>query len=182
MNKAMTTYHKHEKTILNDHIEKSKTDQHCEKSGCLFLAMKAISKMPWTFYCDNVRSETFMKTDPTFGIESNKDNLSFDEAKILHLFNLVHHEEHVESEERIKTAIRAIILLESMKQSGYFKGVTFLPVSFSTLFKLRVSRDLHRFDLSEELFWNTRVWRPEKLQWLGSLAVSPGLTWNSWIC
>jgi hypothetical protein len=142
MNKAMTTYHKHEKNILNDYIEKSKTDQHCEKSGCLFLAMKAISKMPWTFYCDNVRSEIFMKTDPTFGIESNKDNLSLDEAKILHLFNLVHHEEYVASEERIKTAIRAIILLESMKQSGYFKGVTFLPVSFSTLFKLRVSRDL----------------------------------------
>ena len=46
------------------------------------------------------------------------------------------------SEERIKTAIRAIILLESMKQSGYFKGVTFLPVRFSTLSKLRVSRDL----------------------------------------
>ena len=93
------------------------------------------------------------------------------------------------SEERIKTAIRAIILLESMKQSGYFKGVTFLPVSFSTSFKIRVSRDLHRFDLSEELFWNTRIWRPEKLQWLGSLAVSPGLdslllpsAWNSWIC
>ena len=124
-----------------------------------------------------------MKTDPTFGIESNKDNLSLDEAKILHLFNLVHHEENVASEERIKTAIRAIILLESMKQSGYFKGVTFLPVRFSTLFKLRVSRDL-----GEESFWNTRTWRPEKLQWLESLPVSPGLdslllplAWNSWI-
>ena len=84
--------------------------------------------MPWTFYCENTRSEKFMKTDPTFGIEVNKDNLDINENKILHLFNLVHHEEHVASEERIKTAIRAIILLESMKQSGYFKGVTFLPV------------------------------------------------------
>jgi len=109
--------------------------------------MKAISKMPWTFYCDNVRSETFMKTDPTFGIESNKDNLSLDEAKILHLFNLVHHEEHVESEERIKTAIRAIILLESMKQSGYFKGVTFLPDDALTEHELIIGVLLYKLQL-----------------------------------
>ena len=70
----------------------------------------------------------YMKTDPTFGIEANKDNLDINENKMLFLVNLVHHEEHVASEERIKTAIRVIILLESMKQSGYFKGVTFLPV------------------------------------------------------
>ena len=77
--------------------------------------------MPWQFYCDNTRSELFMKTDPRFGLEMDKDELDKDETKIIHLFNLVTHESEIPSLERTKTAVRSIILLESLKQSDYFK-------------------------------------------------------------
>ena len=93
----------------------------CNFSGVLFLALKAVAKMPWQFYCDNTRSELFMKTDPRFGLEMDKDELDKDETKIIHLFNLVTHESEIPSLERTKTAVRSIILLESLKQSDYFK-------------------------------------------------------------
>ena len=62
-----------------------------------------------------------MKTDPRFGLEMDKDELDKDETKIIHLFNLVTHESEIPSLERTKTAVRSIILLESLKQSDYFK-------------------------------------------------------------
>merc|ERR1711878_34319 len=61
---AMKSYHKHEKNILNDYIKQCAQDEKIERSGVLFLALKAVAKMPWQFYCDNSRSELFMKTDP----------------------------------------------------------------------------------------------------------------------
>ena len=81
----------------------------------------SVAKMPWQFYCDNSRSELFMQTDPRFGLEMNKDELDKDETKIIHLFNLVTHESEIPSLERTKTAVRSIILLESLKQTDYFK-------------------------------------------------------------
>ena len=127
MNKAMSTYHKHERNILKDYIEQTKENANLEQSGCLFLALKAISKEPWQFYCQGKRKEMFLRTDPTFGINENQDNLSLNENKILHLFNLVQHEDQIPSEERIKTAIRATTILESLKQSGYFVGLDLMP-------------------------------------------------------
>ena len=85
------------------------------------MALKAVAKTPWEFYCDNARSDLFMKTDPRFGLEMNKDELDKDETKIIHLFNLVTHEPEIPTLERTKTAIRSIILLESLKQTDYFK-------------------------------------------------------------
>jgi len=113
LNVAMKSYHRHEKNILKDYIKQCQKDDKLERSGVLFLALKAVAKMPWEFYCDNTRSELFMKTDPRFGLEMNKDELDKAETKIIHLFNLVTHESEIPSLERTKTAIRSIILLES---------------------------------------------------------------------
>jgi len=121
LNIAMKSYHKHEKHILKDYIKQCAVDEKIERSGVLFLALKAVAKMPWQFYCDNSRSELFMQTDPRFGLEMNKDELDKDETKIIHLFNLVTHESEIPSLERTKTAVRSIILLESLKQTDYFK-------------------------------------------------------------
>ena len=133
---AMKSYHKHEKNILNDYIKQCAQDEKIERSGVLFLALKAVAKMPWQFYCDNSRSELFMKTDPKFGLEMNKDELDKDETKIIHLFNLVTHESEIPSLERTKTAVRSIILLESLKQTDYFK------VNKSTQKSLQISKTM----------------------------------------
>ena len=130
MNTAMKSYHKHEAEILKDYIEKLKVDENIERSGCLFLALKAIAKKPWPFYCDNKRSEMFIRTNPSFGINENDDKLDFAENKIIHLYNLVNHEDKITEEERIRTAIRTIILLQSLKQTGYFEGLTFSKDEF----------------------------------------------------
>lgn len=146
MNKAMSSYHKHERHILEDYKNQVKENDKLERSGCLFLALKAIAKKPWTFYCENSRSKLFLKTDLTFGMQEDLDNLDKHEMKILHLYNLVQHEEAISSEERTKTAIRSIILLESLKQTGYFSGVEHLQDELTKV-ELVIGTLLYRLQL-----------------------------------
>jgi hypothetical protein len=42
-----------------------------------------------------------------------------------YLFNLVTHEKLISSEERIKAAIRSIIVLQTLRESNYFEGVQY---------------------------------------------------------
>ena len=37
-----------------------------------------------------------MKTDPTYGMTEDLNQLDDDETKLIHLFNLVHHEDQVD--------------------------------------------------------------------------------------
>ena len=93
---AIKSYHLHEKNILKDYIIRCKYDETTERSGCIFLALKAVAKKPWTWYCDNKRSELFMRTDPAYGVTEDLQKLDTDEMKLIHLFNLVHHEDQVD--------------------------------------------------------------------------------------
>ena len=93
---AIKSYHLHEKNILKDYIIRCKYDETTERSGCIFLALKAVAKKPWTWYCDNKRSELFMRTDPAYGVTEDLQKLDNDEMKLIHLFNLVHHEDQVD--------------------------------------------------------------------------------------
>lgn len=40
----------------------------------------------------------------------------------MNLHNLVNHESVLPSEEKIRAAIRSVILVESLKKTGYFQG------------------------------------------------------------
>lgn len=91
---ALNSYHKYETFVLKDYIETMNSTEgsndKIERSGCMFLALRAVAAKPLAFYCNNSRSDLFLKTEPSFGLDKDATNLDQDELKVR--IDMCHHE------------------------------------------------------------------------------------------
>ena len=130
---AMNTYHKYERFLFQNYLNElkhnSEEDIHC---ACLFLAFKTIVSQPSSFYLDDKCLKNILIHEPLFVMRStgrteiteNHENaeetlLTPEEIQVKSLYNMVTHIDITPKEERIRIALRCVILLHILKETNY---------------------------------------------------------------
>ena len=63
-----------------------------------------------------------MRTDPKYGVEEDLTKLDDDEYKLIHLFNLVHHEDQIEYKYLYKDFKKTVQFPPLEKKKYFFQG------------------------------------------------------------
>ena len=142
---AMKTYHRYERFLFQNYINELQNHTEDEiKCVSLFLAFKTIVSHPASFYLSQKSSEHILVKDPLFVMSkqsknkskptlNNKENdtgrneegneevlLSPEETQVKSLYNMETHIDDTPLEERIRIAIRCVILLHCLREANYF--------------------------------------------------------------
>ena len=121
---ALNTYHPYERFLFQNYLNELETNTEEEiQCASLFLAYKTITSLPAAFYLEEKCLTSILVKDPLYVLQKNHDlakvTLNQTETQVKSLFNMETHIEDTPIEERIRIAIRSVILVWCLKQTKY---------------------------------------------------------------
>ena len=121
---AMNSYHPYERYLFQNYVNELENQTEEEiQCASLFLAYKTITSKPASFYLSEKCLTNILIKDPLYVLQKNHDsrkvNLSKTETQIKSLYNMETHIEDTPLDERVRIAIRSVILLRCLKETKY---------------------------------------------------------------
>ena len=121
---AMNSYHPYERYLFQNYVNELEHQTEEEiQCASLFLAYKTITSKPASFYLSEKCLTSILIKDPLYVLQKNhdsrKENLSKMETQIKSLYNMETHIEDTPLDERVRIAIRSVILLRCLKETRY---------------------------------------------------------------
>lgn len=121
---AMNTYHQYERYLYQNYVnELEKQSEEEIQCASLFLAYKTITSLPASFYLSEKCLSSILVKDPLYVLQKNYDksekNLSKIETQVKSLYNMETHIDDTPIDERVRIAIRSVILVRCLKETKY---------------------------------------------------------------